>query len=698
MQVPLPKFGPPVNDVDRWFERTARGRNRVPSLFASLLTGRVFTYLAYRLRYPLVLATVQFGVHVAEFFVILSSLGGVAAFTVMMLRVGSLVIGGAWWGLLEIMRDRLRGFSRSGERDAAGYEIGSWLVLAVTLTVTTTVGGAVALVMLHPSGDDPVAHLYAFLIIVEFAINFPVRVVHSGVYATRRVYRPRWSIFLAPVVQLAVLSIGFYYYPTVAIVIAIIVSNAIAIAITIHYSLETYRLIGLAPRLRAHWRRFWRQFPKIPPWQGLKDTVSGLGLRLDGVFVLAIVGIYGTNTRSFDLTAAVAEWRHVDTFRFFYLVLPLFRGSYESAGIFYFDFVRLRSDSALYELRRTFFHRLLCAAPVTSLYFWALAAALGMFFLHDIPLTFLLALIPLFLVRSVIGIYQIRLFAEGRSGTHLATMLFLVVLLWLIWIKPNPASDLIQITAAMILQLILLINVQHLQDRRYPPPPTLLSLGDWLHRLAREPGPVRVGDIAIPESATTKQRSAAVRLMRHTFDGNGHVAFQSPRKLTYYERTTEDSPAAPPHLLLQTLSGGAVNRGTSSTTPITNGRDAFRQWVPQDGVVTAPVDLPALVAEFRSLFPDGIVFDLENLAGAREMRDLDPDLLVRAVPAVTRSLEDGVTTVVLSERRLTPIYQHGALRLLLISPPDPDTARSKDLATAVRAWQISGAAKWVGDA
>jgi hypothetical protein len=251
-----------MNDIDRWFERTAGRRNRVPSLYASLLTGKIFSYLAYRLRYPLLLATAQFAVHAAEFFLILSSLGGMAAFTVMMLRVGSLIVGGAWWGLLEVMRERLRMFSRSGQREAAGYEIGSWLVLAVIMTVIVTIGGALALAVLHPSGHDPVAHLYAFLVVAELAINFPVRALHSGVYATRRVYRPRWSIFLSPVVQVGVISLGFYYYPAVAIIVAIIVSNAIAIAITVHYSLETYRVIGLHPRLRAPWYRFWRSLPK----------------------------------------------------------------------------------------------------------------------------------------------------------------------------------------------------------------------------------------------------------------------------------------------------------------------------------------------------------------------------------------------------------------------------------------------------
>ena len=104
-----------MNDVDRWFERTAR-RSRAPvSLYPSLLAGRIGHYFAYRLRYPFLIATVRFAVHVAEFFILLTSLGGVAAFTVMVLRAGSLIVAGGWWGLLEVMRERLRGFARAGQ-------------------------------------------------------------------------------------------------------------------------------------------------------------------------------------------------------------------------------------------------------------------------------------------------------------------------------------------------------------------------------------------------------------------------------------------------------------------------------------------------------------------------------------------------------------------------------------------------------
>ena len=41
-----------------------------------------------------------------------------------------------------------------------------------------------------------------------------------------------------------------------------------------------------------------------------------------------------------------------------------------------------------------FFRRLLLIAPIIALFFWSLAAALGLFVLRDVPLSFLLALIP----------------------------------------------------------------------------------------------------------------------------------------------------------------------------------------------------------------------------------------------------------------------------------------------------------------
>jgi len=548
--------------------------------------------------------------------------------------------------------------------------------------------------LLDPSGHNPVAQLYALLVVLELVLGFPVRVIHSGIYATRRVYRPIWLLFVPILVQLGVLSVGFYFYPTAAIIIAIIASNAIGVWITVHYTLEVYRLTGLWPKLGPPALSFWRLLPKIPPWFGVQATLSGLALRMDAVVVLALVGVYGTSTRSFDLTAGVSAWRHVDVFQFFYLVLPLFCGAYEGAGLFYFDFVRLRSIPALREFRVFFFHRILWMAPVVALYFWALAVALGLFVLNDIPLSFLLALMPLFVVRSVIGIYQIRLFADGRFGTHLASIVLFAALLWLVWIDRHPASDLIQITAALITELIVLIDLQHFRDRRPPPTPTLLMLGDWMRALAREPGPVCVGSIAIPDQTAPKQRSAAVKLMQQTFCGKGHFAFRSASTLVYYERCATGETGQPAYLALQEITGGAANRGNSLAMPTTTGRDALgrliaAKWIrPIEDRSPISGTVESLCAEFRTLFADGIVFDLETLEGSRDMRNLEQGVLATALQVAIKSLESGAIVVPLAGRLLTPLYHEGRLRLLFLLPPDPAPNVYRSWLQTVKAWRF----------
>jgi len=653
-----------VNDVERWFDRASHRTTQPVSLYPSLLTGRFYAYLRYRLRYPLLISTVRFAVHVGEFFILLSSLGGVAAFTVMMLRAGSLVVAGAWWGLLEVMRERVRAFADAGNRDASGAEIGRWLVLAMILAAIATVAAAVVLLVWRPSDAGPVARLYAFLIVVEFAIDLPVRVLHSGVYATRRVYKPAWSMFVPTLVQLAILGLGFFFYPAVAIVVAIVVSNALSIWIAVHFTLEVYRLMGLRPTFADP---LWRDVPSIPPRLGVETALSGLSFRLDAVLVLALVGFYGTNTRTFDLTAGMTSWRQIDAFQFFYLILPLFRGTYESAGIFYFDLVRLRGKPQLRRLALAFFRKLVLAAPVIALFFWAQAAVLGTLVLQDVPFSFLLALIPMFVLRSLIGIYQIRLFAEGRFTVHLATLGLLLALMWLVWLNPNPAGDLLQITAAMIVQLIVLINLQHLTDRRDPPLPTLVGLREWSDALAGEPGPTTTGVLRISGSATPQQKSAVVDLMERTLDGRGHVAFRSPTSLIYYQRGTESGSTA--RLALVELSGGAASGGDA---------------LPTAGTTATAGDSEDLIARFRTLFSDGIVFDAENLEGAASMRELDPSLLAGALPATIGGLRDGGDVVAVSGRLLTPVYRGGALRLIFLLPAEPDPGRLRIWRQTVR--------------
>jgi hypothetical protein len=685
-----PSISDPRNDVDRWFEKAALKEDRSVSLYASLLTGRLFAYFVYRMRYALLLDGTRYVIHVAEFLIILTSLGGLAAFTVMLLRVGSLIVSGAWWGLLEVMRERLRTVTQIGDRDGIEREIGSWLALSVIVATVVTLVGAAALIFLLPSGEGGIGVFYAFLVLIELALRMPVRVLHSGMFATRRIYRPLWTMFTPTLVSVVVIGVGVFVYPAGAIIIAIIASNAISIWISVHYTMRAYRLTGLWPKYQGR-----SVLPSIPPRPGIEATLAGLGLRLDAIAVLLIAGMYSMHNRAFDLTAGYSAWRDVDPFQFFYLVLPLFRGSYEATAVFYFDFVRLRRIPAFRQFRVWFFHRLLWTTPVITLFFWSLAVPLGLFVLPGIPFSFLLALLPLFVVRSLIGTYQIRLFAEGQFLALAATIVFSAGLFALVWFDVNPASDLVQLTAAMILLLIVHINLQHFQDRSTALP-TLLSLSDWIRALSTESGPVRVGRISVPEWIDSRQKTNAIKLMRETFGDDGHLAFRSSSNLVFYQRVTKDNTERQPHLAVQAATGGAANRAQIVPTTMKTGQEALARIISDDWM--APIDegwsasIEVLESEFDAIFPDGITVDLDSRRQRRAASDLEQSLLVGILPMAMKSLGEGAVVTSVSGRWVSPLFQGGRLRVIFILPADFDTDRFRRWRRTVQAWHAGGRA------
>jgi hypothetical protein len=679
----------PMNDIDRWFQRAARKEDRSVSLYECLLTGRIFSYFGYRMRYALLMDATRYVIHVAEFLIILTSLGGLAAFTVMILRVGSLIVSGAWWGLLEVMRERVRALAQAGDRQTIERQIASWLHLSIVAATVVTVGGGVALLLLLPSGHDPLGTFYAFLVLIELGARMPVRVLHSGMFATRRIYRPLWSMFAPTAVSLVVIGVGVFLYPPGAIIVSIIVSNAISIWITVHYTVRAYRLSGLWPDHGGGWNRI--LLPTIPLRLGVESTLAGLGLRMDAVAVLLIAGMYSLNNRAFDLTAGYSAWREVDPFQFFYLVLPLFRGSYEATSVFYFDFVRLRRIPAFRQFRLRFFYKLLWTTPIITLFFWSLAIPLGLWVLPGIPFTFLLALLPLFVTRSLIGAYQIRLFAEGQFRALNATIVFSAGLFALVWYDVNPASDLVQLTAAMIVLLIVHINLQHLQDRSTALP-TLLSLRDWIHALADESGPVRVGRISIPAWIDSRQKSNVVTVMRETFGDTGYFALRSPTKLLFYECVDGTDADRRSHLMIQATTGGAANRAEITAT-MAGGGAALEQivsagWVASNGE-SLPHDCAALKAEFVDTFPDGIVVDLKSRQGQRDLRDLERTVLVRILPTAMRSLGEGAAVAPIAGRLMTPVFDQGKLRIIFVLPAEFTNDQLRRWRRTVSAWHGS---------
>src|SRR5262249_26874249 len=107
------------------------------------------------------------------------------------------VVGGAWWGGLEVLRAGGRQRSRDGRYAAIAPWIRRWVISSTALgCAVCAVGAGFALLKLSAAGLG-VAGAYLTARVIGVGVELPTRTFHSGAYALRRVYRPTRAL-LAP--------------------------------------------------------------------------------------------------------------------------------------------------------------------------------------------------------------------------------------------------------------------------------------------------------------------------------------------------------------------------------------------------------------------------------------------------------------------------------------------------------------------
>ena len=97
-------------------------------------------------------------------------------------------------------------------------------------------------------------------------------------------------------------------------------------------------------------------------------------------------------------------------------------------------------------------------------------------------------------------------------------------------------------------------------------------------------------------------------------------------------------------------------------------------------------DTEVLESDFRAMFPDGVVLDLQTREGRRAARGLEQNLLVGLLPMAMKSLDQGAVVTLVSERWVSPIFYGGELRLICILPPEVDSDRFRRWRRTVNTW------------
>jgi hypothetical protein len=194
----------------------------------------------------------------------------------------------------------------------------------------------------------------------------------------------------------------------------------------------------------------------------------------------------------------------------------------------------------------------------------------------------------------------------------------------------------------------------------------------------------------VPDWIDSRQKANAITLMRETFGSEGHLAFRSSSNLVFYERMTAKNTGSQPHLALQTATGGAANRAEILPTAMENGDQALDRIVSEEWMT--PIDdalsndTEVLESDFRAIFPDGIVVDLQKREGRRTARGLEQNLLVGLLPMAMKSLDQGAVVTSVSGHWVSPIFYGGRLRLIFILPSEVDSDRFRRWRRTVNTW------------
>ncbi|HKU40042.1 MAG TPA: hypothetical protein VJR89_17905, partial [Polyangiales bacterium] len=476
--------------------REARRQAARPELLAAVLAGRSWAYARHRLGFMSIRMLLRSASHALEIQLLLAAfvpfeyLAPLLAY-----RAICSLLGAAHWGALEPLRAQVRQAAARRELGAARRTIESWLALTLVASVLGVLGVlALEVGSALFTGRVQLRDAYGLACVLRLALDCCLRVLHSGVFALRRVHRPLWSTLAPDVLELSVIALGFGALGIWSIPLATLAGaagDAVLGLLSVRRAYAQRRLpwprIGLASA----------GLSSLPLRAASVHALGGVMLQLDGLLLLLL------------LHSGRGGWFAA----LYYVLRPLMAASTHWVRGFYFDLKLLEAGSLA--VFRAGFRRFLERLGLG----WALGLALlTLGFAHVLwpeqSLWPLLWLLPFFLARSAFALAQLAAFGAGRLHQLLGVSLF--ALLGLIACRLLGLHAL-QLLAASSL-LLALGAAWSAREARHAAAetirPGLLDVGEWLAWLRETP---RVQLAVLRVDARSARAGAVLRGIRAAF-------------------------------------------------------------------------------------------------------------------------------------------------------------------------------------
>lgn len=616
-----------MRQLHAWLAREAERQRSNPRLEHALLTDHTLGYVVYRLKYMWLRVLIRCAVHVLEIMLLSATIPSDWLALFIGYRTSSGLLSSLYWGVLEQLRQTVRGHVRRHQFGSARLAIHNWLRLSVVLGVLAL--GAVSVwIATAPSEFKgfSVFDLFGLVCFGRLAFDLWARTLHSGIFATRRVYRPLWSIVVPDLVEIGALILLFPPYGLFAFVAMIVVGGAVRIGLANHFSKRAYRTSRVAvPTVReaitARNALSWATLR-----EGAKQGVSNATSQLDGLMIMLLLFAGGDD-------AGGATFAGV-----YYVLRPLMGVAHGWARAFYFDFQRLDGQVQLF--RRRF--RRLMAGTAVGLAAVVVVLVLGATALlsRGNPPVALWWLAPFFVARSLMSLRQLDAFVSGQHVSLLRVSLGLLCALGAIaWLMRDELVVMVSATLLMLLAYRLLTPKERARSVG-----SVTGLPRWLSMVRSEPGEVRLSVLTVDRTLTTPSRLIR-RLVPLTADGalftrfgRSHVLVSEPADSALF---VSGAAAA--------VSGDGAVVSYRSATGMTGASallEARASMLPPELVrVLDSAPEMDLTEAFQRLHPLGVVLDAEagrvragKSLGVRELRAVVAAIATQGRGGTTRSL------------------------------------------------------------
>lgn len=552
-----------MDTLRHWLARHAAREQRIVFLEDALLGNRALPYVLYRLRYfgfRCLTSAVLHGIQITLLRYIFSSKVFVAT---LLLTGAASFISSAWWGALEVLRRRVRYLAREGHAHRIPEEVGRWLALA-SWTAGAILAASLSWIAWRVGHDQQpfsVLHFYVLAVTVRLSAEVMTLTLHSGVYALRRVYRPLPAILLVEVAGLlGVLGLwpwlGSWSFPA-----AVLLSTGIASAVTVHYTLRLYHLLGWLPIPlgRLELRRLFRpaMFTEL-----VAASLSYALMKMDGVLMLVL------------FHPRVESGAGVSLFLLFACIGPAVRAGFNWAQLLYFDFKRL-DVKCVRPLRRRYERLARRLAWGVGFALWGFACLLATVILQRDLGSLYWLLLPFFLSRSVLALAHIEAFSKRRYGALLGSGA--VLLIAMLVLRATVVGSYYKLLGLALAAGIVALALRYARSAPLAEPGTrrVVPLTEWLDEIAGVRRPVRVHALRLapalshpasripsPRAATNRwrQRRLASRIAAR-IRGRGAASFMYPDRVVWY---VTGSGGVEPHTIIA-WAGGLIGSLTSTS-------------------------------------------------------------------------------------------------------------------------------------